>query len=345
MQKRVAELDALTSNSDFWNNPKNAQKILKERSRIEYLLKKHRNLETQIEEGLLLLEMAEKENDTSTIEEVRAGIETLEKDVENYEIDILLSGSDDRSNAIMSINAGAGGVDAMDWAEMLMRMYIRWCDKRGFDAKIVDIREGEEAGIDSATILIQGEYAFGLLKGESGVHRLVRISPFDANKRRHTSFAAVFVIPEIEDDVQIDIKDEELRIDLFRAGGKGGQHVNKTESAVRITHIPTGITVVCQNERSQHRNKEIAMKILRSKLYELKMNERKEAFDSQYSSQKKKIEWGSQIRSYVLAPYQLVKDLRTNEETGAVQAVLDGDIDRFIKAYLLSTGRGEKFLF
>lgn len=332
----MQQLDRQMASSGFWDNRVSARKVVKERSRLESLIKEHSKLAAGIDEAIELHALACSENDTSLIEEFSRSAEDFEKKIIDYETKILLSEPEDRSNAIVNINSGAGGVDAMDWAEMLLRMYLRWCDRAGMKARIVEYQVSEEAGIDSATLIVEGEYAYGLLKGESGVHRLVRISPFDANKRRHTSFTAVFVIPEVEDDVGVEIKDEDLRIDVFRAGGCGGQHVNKTESAVRITHVPSGIVVVCQNERSQHRNKEIATKILKSRLYELKKRELRESFDSQYASRKKKIEWGSQIRSYVLAPYQLVKDTRTEEETGNVQQVLDGNIDRFIKAYLLS---------
>jgi peptide chain release factor 2 len=319
----------------FWDDHAAAQKTVKERARLEGLLRDHRALAGEIEEALELIRMAYGENDAALLEEYGKQTGSFEHKIARYETRILLREPEDRQSAIVNINSGAGGIDAMDWAEMLVRMYLRWCDRTGMKARIVEYRESEEAGIDSATIIVEGEYAYGLLKGESGVHRLVRISPFDANKRRHTSFAAVFVIPEVEDDVDVEIRDEDLKIDVFRAGGHGGQHVNKTESAVRITHLPTNIIVVCQNERSQHRNKEIAMKILKSRLYEQRMRELQESFESQYGSRKKKIEWGSQIRSYVLAPYQLVKDTRTDEETGNVSSVLDGDIDRFIRAYLL----------
>ena len=332
---RLSDLDKTMAAAGFWDDHAAAQKTVKERARLENLLKDHRALAGEIDEALELIRMAYGENDTALLEEYARQAESLEQRIARYETRILLRDPEDRQSAILSINSGAGGIDAMDWAEMLVRMYLRWCDRTGMKAKIVECRESEEAGIDSATIIVEGEFAYGLLKGESGVHRLVRISPFDANKRRHTSFAAVFVIPEVEDDVDLEIRDEDLKIDVFRAGGHGGQHVNKTESAVRITHLPTGIIVVCQNERSQHRNKEIAMRILKSRLYEQRMRELQESFESQYGSRKKKIEWGSQIRSYVLAPYQLVKDTRTDEETGNVNQVLDGDIDRFIRAYLL----------
>jgi peptide chain release factor 2 len=250
------------------------------------------------------------------------------------EIEVLLSGPNDASNAIVSIHPGAGGTESQDWASMLLRMYTRWAERRGFSVETLDYQSGEEAGIKDVTIEVRGDYAYGYLKAEAGVHRLVRISPFDFNQRRHTSFASVFVYPEIESDVEVDINPNDLRIDTFRASGAGGQHVNKTSSAVRITHIPTGIVVTCQNERSQHRNRDAAMKILRAKLYQLKKQE-EEAKLSEIESQKKEIAWGSQIRSYVFHPYTMVKDHRTGVETGNVQAVMDGELDPFIRAYLL----------
>jgi peptide chain release factor 2 len=245
----------------------------------------------------------------------------------------MLSAENDRENAIVSINAGAGGTEAQDWAEMLLRMYLRWCERKGFETQLIDILEGEEAGIKSATFTVSGPYAYGLLKSESGIHRLVRISPFDASGRRHTSFAAVFVYPEVDDQIVIDIKPSDLRIDTYRASGAGGQHVNKTSSAVRITHIPTGIVVQCQNEKSQHRNRDLAMKVLRSRLYEREKKIQQEKLQEVHDSLED-IAWGNQIRSYVLQPYRLIKDHRTQYEKGNVETVLDGDLDEFIEAYL-----------
>lgn len=267
--------------------------------------------------------------------EIREEILSLRSLIEDIELRHLLSGEMDRNNAIVSIHPGAGGTESQDWAAMLQRMYFRWAERHGFKIDIIDILPGEEAGIKSITFTVKGRYAYGYLKGEAGVHRLVRISPFDANKRRHTSFAAVLVYPEIEEDIEVDIKDEDLRIDTFRASGAGGQHVNKVSSAVRITHIPTGIVISCQSERSQHRNKEMALKILRARLYDLQLKEQERRLEG-IVGDKKEISWGNQIRSYVLQPYRLVKDNRTGIEVGNVDSVLDGDIDIFIDSYLRS---------
>ncbi len=253
----------------------------------------------------------------------------------------MLSGDNDRLNAIVSIHPGAGGTEAQDWASMLLRMYLRWAEKRDYIAEVVDYQPGEEAGVKSVTFTVTGEFAYGYLKAEFGVHRLVRISPFDANKRRHTSFASVFVYPEIEDDIEVEINEADLRVDTFRASGAGGQHVNKTDSAVRITHIPTGIVVQCQNERSQHKNRAVAMKLLRARLYELKQKEQEEKMQ-EYHKEKRDIAWGSQIRSYVLQPYRLIKDHRTGIEAGNVDSVLDGDLDQFIEGYLQYLSGGKK---
>ncbi len=267
------------------------------------------------------------------IEEFLEVLGDIEKKLKELELKILLSGAHERSDAILEIHPGAGGTESQDWAEILLRMYLRWAERKNFKAEVVDLLHGEEAGIKSATVTISGPYAYGYLKAEKGIHRLVRVSPFDANKRRHTSFAAVLVYPDIEEDIDIEIRDEDLRIDTFRASGAGGQHVNKVSSAVRITHLPTGIVVTCQSERSQHRNRAMAMKILKARLYELKKKEAEQKIES-IIGDKSEIAWGNQIRSYVLHPYKLVKDHRTGVETSNVEAVLDGDIDQFIEAYL-----------
>ena len=287
------------------------------------------------EDVTTLMEMGEEAGDESSVlPEIKEALDALEKKIRKAEVDAMLSGEMDHNNAIVNIHPGAGGTESQDWAQMLLRMYLRWAERNGYKAEILDYQPGEEAGLKSATVMVNGEYAFGYLKAESGIHRLVRISPFDANKRRHTSFAAFSVIPEVDDAINVDINESDLKIDTYRASGAGGQHVNRTDSAVRITHLPTGIVVQCQNERSQHKNKSFAMKVLRSRLHELEMEKLKEK-KVEMAGEKKDIAWGSQIRSYVLHPYRMVKDLRTQKEVGNVDAVLDGDIDDFIEAFLL----------
>jgi peptide chain release factor 2 len=284
-----------------------------------------------------LYQLAGEENDVQTLEEIDRDIENLKKTVKDEEIRAMLGGEDDPRNAILAVHAGAGGTEAQDWAEMLLRMYLRWAERRNFKTSIIDYQPGEEAGLKSVTITLEGPYAYGYAKAESGIHRLVRISPFDAGSRRHTSFAAVFVYPEIDGKIEVDIDEKDLRIDTYRSTGAGGQHVNKTDSAVRITHLPTGIVVQCQNERSQHKNKATALKVLKSRLYEMKLREKNEKL-SEMEKTKKEIAWGSQIRSYVLQPYKMVKDHRTNMEVGNVDRVLDGDLDDFIETYLMKKG-------
>jgi peptide chain release factor 2 len=270
------------------------------------------------------------------LNEAAAKVTQVRSDMERTELALILGGPDDRRNAIVTLHPGAGGTEAQDWAEILLRMYLRWCDRRGYRKDILEYQPGEEAGVKSVTFTVEGDYAYGYLKAEAGIHRLVRISPFDANSRRHTSFASVFVYPEVDEDIKVEINEADLRVDTYRSSGAGGQHVNKTDSAVRLTHLPTGIVVACQNERSQHKNRAMAMKILKSRLYDLEIEKQKEKMET-YHKTKKDIAWGSQIRSYVLHPYRLVKDHRTNIEIGNADAVLDGDLDQFIQAYLLQT--------
>lgn len=332
---RIAQLEAQTQKPDFWDDPETAQRILKALSAENETVQSFEKLSQRLEDALVLAELVDEEGDPKMAKEVQREAKELVEAIDDLELRSLLSDPDDPKNAILTIHPGAGGTESQDWAEMLLRMYLRWIERKGFESQILDLQPGEEAGIKDATIEVRGNYAYGFLKAEAGVHRLVRISPFDFNQRRHTSFASVFVYPEIESDIEVEIDPNDLRIDTFRASGAGGQHVNKTSSAVRITHIPTGIVVTCQNERSQHRNRESAMKILRARLYQLKKQE-EQAKLSQIESQKKEIAWGHQIRSYVFHPYTLVKDHRTGVETGNVQAVMDGELDPFIRAYLLS---------
>lgn len=298
-------------------------------------------LSEELRDNELMLEMALEEEDREVLKDVHRKALSLQKELRTVELQQLLGEENDDKNAIVSINAGAGGTEAQDWAEMLLRMYLRWCEKKSFTVQMVDMLEGEEAGIKSGTFTVAGSYAYGLLKGESGIHRLVRISPFDASGRRHTSFAAVLVIPEVDDKIEVEIKQADLRIDTYRASGAGGQHVNKTSSAVRITHLPTGIVVQCQNEKSQHRNRDIALKILRARLYEREKRAQQEKLQEAHDSLDD-IAWGNQIRSYVLQPYRLIKDHRTSIEKGNVEGVLDGEIDDFIEGYLmkLANARG-----
>ncbi|SFM93239.1 bacterial peptide chain release factor 2 (bRF-2) [Thermodesulforhabdus norvegica] len=319
---------------DFWSRPEESKNIVKERAELSDVVQRWEGIKREVEECEILLDLAVEEEDEQTLQEIADKAVKLKKELRSLELERLLDGENDGRNAIVSIHAGAGGTEAQDWAEMLLRMYTRWCERKGYKVEIVDMLDGEEAGIKNVTFTVSGKYAYGFLKAESGIHRLVRISPFDASGRRHTSFAAVFVYPEIDDEIVIDIKPSDLRIDTFRASGAGGQHVNKTSSAVRITHLPTGIVVTCQNEKSQHRNREIAMRILRARLYELERKKQQEKLQEIHDNLDE-IAWGNQIRSYVLQPYRLVKDHRTNIERGDVDNVLDGDIDQFIEAYLL----------
>jgi peptide chain release factor 2 len=330
---RLAALEAAAAAPEFWGDPETAQKVLKEQSDLRQTLEQHTGLVKELEDYRVLLELGTDQEDVQTLQDVSSGLQGLTRQVRALELQTALSGEYDKGNAILSINPGAGGTESQDWAQMLLRMYLRWVEAKGFKTEILDLLEAEEAGIKNATVTVSGPYAYGYLRAEMGVHRLVRISPFDASKRRHTSFASVFVYPEISDDLEIKIEEKELRIDTFRAGGHGGQHVNVTDSAVRITHLPTGIVASCQNERSQHKNKAMAMKVLRARLYDHYKRQQDEEM-AKLEGDKAPIAWGSQIRSYVLAPYQLVKDHRSGEETGNVTAVLGGDLDRFIEAFL-----------
>ena len=319
---------------DLWDNPAGAQAILKEKSGIENSLNPFYSVEEKLADLHILLELSEEEGGEALLQDAGEGVKSIVAELDDIELKCTLSQKEDKNNAILTINPGAGGTESQDWAQILMRMYMRWAEQKGFKVEVVELLPGEEAGIKSATLTVSGQYAYGYLKGEAGVHRLVRISPFDANKRRHTSFAAILVYPEITEDIEVDINEDDLRIDTFRASGAGGQHVNKTDSAVRITHIPTGIVVSCQNERSQHKNKAVAMKLLKARLFTLKKKEQDEKME-EFIGEKKEIAWGSQIRSYTLQPYQLAKDHRTGLETGNINAVLNGEIDDFIKQYLL----------
>jgi peptide chain release factor 2 len=323
------------SDPDFWNNSQKAQETSQRLARLKEDLALFNGFQSRIEDLETLLELAESEEDESLEEEIQSELTNLENKLEQVEFKLMLNGLHDRSGAILDIHSGAGGTESQDWADMLLRMYLRWCEKKGFTTQIIDMLDGEEAGIKSVTVIVTGEYAYGYLRAEAGVHRLVRLSPFDTNHRRHTSFASVSVYPDIEDEIDIEINETELRIDTFRAGGPGGQHVNTTDSAVRITHLPTGIVTQCQNERSQHKNKEMAMKVLRARLYELEMDKKAEEM-AKIHGEKRDIAFGSQIRSYVFHPYRMVKDLRTDVEVGDVDRVMNGDLDIFIEAYLKS---------
>ena len=322
------------SRPDLWSNPVRAREVLREEARVRREVELLHFLEKELEEIDILARLVEEENDVSEGEAVQERLTGLKSRLEELELTQILSPDDDR-NAILSINAGAGGTDAQDWAEMLLRMYLRWSERNGFKVEVLDKTSGEEAGIKSAIVAIEGEYAYGLLRAEVGVHRLVRLSPFDFNQRRHTSFAAVFVYPEVQDDLEVEIEEKDLRMETFRAGGHGGQNVNKVSSAVRMYHLPSGIVVQCQNERSQHQNRMIALRILKSRLLELKRKEEDEKREKLYQEQKQ-IAWGSQIRSYILHPYRMVKDHRTGQESSAVEKVLDGALHEFIRKYLLT---------
>ena len=339
-KREVEELEIKSSQPGFWDNPEESQKIVSRMGALKGKIEAYNRLHSLCDDLLTICEMAIEENDESMLEELESGYKELEEGVAEQKLSTLLTGEYDRNNALVSFHAGAGGTEAQDWCEMLYRMYTRWAERHGFTYKIMDYQDGEEAGLKSADIIIEGENAYGFLKGESGVHRLVRISPFDASGRRQTSFASLEVMPEIDDDYDIEINPADLKIDTYRSGGAGGQHVNKTESAIRITHIPTGVIVACQNERSQHQNREVAMKMLKSKLVKIKEREHLKRIED-IKGEQQQIGWGSQIRSYVFMPYTLVKDHRTGYETGNIGAVMDGEIDPFINAYLKAASQGE----
>ena len=334
IKKELVELEKQTEQEDFWQKePQETGKILSQMKQLKSKIDTYQNAENEIQTLEDLTELVSMENDESVVKEILHNTQTLESEIEKIQLETLLSGKYDKCNAILTLHPGAGGTESQDWAEMLYRMYTRWAVKNGYEVKELDYLEGEEAGIKSVTFEIIGENAYGYMKGEMGVHRLVRISPFDAGGRRHTSFASLEVLPEITDDIQIEINPDDLRVDTYRASGAGGQHINKTSSAVRITHIPTNIVVACQSERSQIQNRETAMRMLKSKLLDLKEKEQKEKIEN-LKGEQKDIAWGSQIRSYVFCPYTLVKDHRTNYEVGNVESVMDGNIDDFIEAYL-----------
>jgi peptide chain release factor 2 len=334
-ENRLQEIEKQIAKEDFWDNPEETKGILKERTKLSNQIERFTQLTTELEESDILLDLAIEESDPKTLDEASLQLGALESQIQQLSLDLMLDGDDDASNAIVSINAGAGGTEAQDWAEMLYRMYLRWVERKGYQSEVIDYQPGEEAGIKSVTFTANGEYAFGYMKSEIGVHRLVRISPFNASGKRHTSFASVFVYPELDNEIVIDIEEKDLRVDTFRASGAGGQHVNKTSSAVRLTHLPTGIVVQCQQEKSQHRNREMAMKVLRARLYQSEKEKQEEKMREIHDT-KDDIAWGSQIRSYVLHPYQMVKDHRTKIEIGNVNNVLDGAIDPFIEGVLLA---------
>ena len=333
LQQELNQIDEEMQAPDFWNDNEKAAKVMQTKKSIERRLGAYEKLTGDCEDLEVMMEMADEEEDETLIPEIEADFRRLKKNIDDMRVETLLNGEYDRGDAILGIHSGAGGAEAQDWANMLLRMYTRWCERKGYKYTIIDLQADDENGIKSATLTIQGENAYGYLKNERGVHRLVRISPFDSNARRHTSFASVDITPQIEDDIEIEINPEDLRIDTYRSSGAGGQHVNTTDSAVRITHIPTNIVVSCQNERSQHQNREVAMRVLKSRLLELKERENKEKID-ELRGDYGQITWGNQIRSYVFQPYTMVKDHRTGAEVGDVQRVMDGDIDYFINEKL-----------
>ncbi len=339
IRKRLKEIEEMENAPDFWNDAKKAGEIQKEKNRLERILNRFEEAKNAVNDAKELFELATEEDDSETLAMLFDEAEALEEKVTKIEIETMLSGENDEKNAIVSIHPGAGGTESQDWASILYRMYLRWAERHGFKVEVLDYQEGEEAGIKDVSFIIKGENAYGYLKTENGIHRLVRISPFDSNARRHTSFASVMVSPEVDDDIDIVIEDKDIRVDTYRASGAGGQHVNKTDSAIRITHIPTGIVVQCQSDRSQHKNRATAMKMLKSRLYELELEKRKA---EEEGIEKSEIGWGHQIRSYVLAPYQQVKDNRSNKAYSNVEAILDGDIDKIIEDVLIAEAKKEE---
>ena len=330
----MAEIETIIAKDGFWDTPEDTKSILKERTLISNKIDSFKKLWGDLEETQILLDLAVEESDEEALDDVTQQAGTLDQKISQLSLDLMLDGKDDSRNAIVSINAGAGGTEAQDWAEMLFRMYSRWVERKGYKSELIDFQPGDEAGIKGVTFTAGGENAFGYLKSETGVHRLVRISPFNASGKRHTSFASVFVYPELDSEITVDVDDKDIRVDVYRASGAGGQHVNKTSSAVRLTHMPSGIVVQCQQEKSQHRNKDLAMKVLKARLYQREQEKQDEKIQEMHDS-KEDIAWGSQIRSYVLHPYQMVKDHRISMDVGNVNAVLDGDIDQFIEGVLL----------
>ena len=339
LKREIEELEMKSSAPGFWDNPEESQKIVQKTGKLKNTVELYDKSVTLYEDLEVLIQMGDEEGDLSLIPEIETSIEELENSLASQRLQTLLTGEYDRNNAILTFHAGAGGTEAMDWVSMLVRMYTRWTERHGFKVNMLDFLDGDEAGLKSAVLSIEGDNAYGYLKGESGVHRLVRVSPFDASGRRHTSFASLEVMPEITDDNEIEIREEDIKMDVFRSSGAGGQHINKTSSAVRLTHIPTGIVVACQNERSQFQNREKAMKMLKSKLLEIKEREHLEKIEDIKGVQKE-IAWGSQIRSYVFMPYTLAKDHRTGFESGNINSVMDGDLDGFINAYLKAASKG-----
>ena len=340
LKREIEELEQKSAAPGFWDDVDQSQKIVAYTGKLKNKIETYDGVLASYDDISVLIDMADEEGDLSYVEEITALIDNLEKTVASLRLQTLLIGEYDRNNAILTFHSGAGGTEAMDWVSMLVRMYTRWAEHHGFAVKVLDFLDGEEAGLKTAVLLIEGEYAYGYLRSESGIHRLVRVSPFNAAGKRQTSFASVEVMPEISDDIDIEIREEDIKMDVFRSSGAGGQHINKTSSAVRLTHIPTGIVVACQNERSQFQNREQAMKMLKSKLLEIKEREHLEKIDDIKGVQKENA-WGSQIRSYVFMPYTLVKDTRTSFETGNIAAVMDGDLDGFINAYLKADSKGE----